>query len=789
MDDDNFPFTSSSPLKNNEGELPVNVRDDFCYINIALHSTGVWGYEEARSFLQHTLPRVQLQLAIIFMLTQSLHLLLRRFHLPRLVSEIMAGIILGPTILGQIPKIQGTLFPPEGEVYLDLLSKIGYIFFIFLSGVKMDPRTVLRTGVKAWSIGVLAAMTPITAGMILTQKNQDKINKYRWPAYKSIIGIQSLFPFPVIASLLVDLKIMNSELGRLALASALISDFVSNFIATFISYGRLGQMGFAGSIMLHSTFLSSCLILFILFVGRPLCLWIIQKTPEGKPISRFHVVLMSLLVLVVVLLTDNVGLNYQYGPFLLGLAVPDGPPLGATLVDRLETLIAGLLAPLLVTCCGMKVNLVELFDLQFIAGVWLVLLVCFLMKLAAIFLPALVCRVPIRDSAALAFTMSAQGIVHMSFYYYNSVNQTFDGETFSMLTMSVLLQAATSNLIVKSLYDYSRMYTGYQKRDIQHTSPKSELRVLSCAHRLDDVLAAKNILEASFPTKESPLAIYALHLVELIGRTHPQLIDHQLGQKSSSGNRTQKMIEILYSFEQQYSGVVIVQQFTAMSLRKFMHHDICTLAFNKLASLIILPFHRKWNHQGKMIMDSSSLRTINSSVLDLAPCSVSILVDRHKARRNPLSTYNVGVAFFGGNDDREALAYGRRMAQSPSVNLTVTRFVPWDIYVGDSQWDAVLDAEILKDTRMQGANQDNIVYREERVKDGAETALLVHAMEEAFDLIMVGRRHNDDTPQLLGLSEWNDLPELGPIGDMLSAPDLSTPVSVLVVQHQTLKNK
>lgn len=358
-----------------------------------------------------------------------------------------------------------------------------------------------------------------------------------------------------------------------------------------------------------------------------------------------------------------------------------------------------------------------------------------------------------------------------------------------MLTASVLIQAAASNLAVKSLYDYSRMYTGYQKRDIQHSSVNSELRVLTCAHRVDDVLAARKLLEVTFPTRESPLTVYALHLVELAGRAHPQLIDHQLGQKTTSGTRTHKMIEILSSFEQQFFGSASMQQFTAMSLIKFMHHDICSLAFNKLASLIILPFHRKWNHQGKMIFDSSSLRAINLEVLDLAPCSVAILVDRHKVRRNTSASYHVGVAFFGGTDDREALSYARRMAQSPNVYVTVVRFVPWDIYGGDSQWDAVLDAEILKDIRMKGNTQNNIVYREERVKDGAETALLIHSMEEAFDLIMVGRRHKFDMPQLLGLSEWNDIPELGPIGDMLAAPDLSTPVSVLVVQHQNIKSK
>lgn len=319
---------------------------------------------------------------------------------------------------------QATLFPREGEVYLDLLSKFGYIFFIYLSGVKMDPKTVLRTGGKAWTIGLLASSVPVITGLIVSYLYPAIVHKYRWPAYQTIITIQDLFPFPVVASMLVDLKIMNTELGRLTLATALICDLMSNLISTIISYIRISQMGLAGALLIHSSVLTILLILFIVFVARPVCLWIVRRTPEGRSVRKFHVILMALLVLVVVLISDNVGLNYQYGPFLLGLlAVPDGPPLGSTLVDKLETFVSGLLTPLLITYCGMKANLYEIFDLQWVAVVWLITLICFTLKWVSIFVPAVVCRVPGKDAAALAFTLCAQGVVQMSFYYYNVVNQ------------------------------------------------------------------------------------------------------------------------------------------------------------------------------------------------------------------------------------------------------------------------------------------------------------------------------------------------------------------------------
>lgn len=357
---------------------------------------------------------------------------------------------------------------------------------------------------------------------------------------------------------------------------------------------------------------------------------------------------------------------------------------------------------------------------------------------------------------------------------------------------SVLVLAPITSMLVRLSYDYSRTYTGYQKRNIIHTAYNAELRVLACSHRPDDAMAAIKLLEVSNPCRESPIVAYSLNLVELIGRATPLLINHRLGQKvSSGGSRSQQMIDVFQNFERKYLGLVQVQIFTAMSLPKFMHHDICSLAFDKLASLIVLPFHRKWNQQGKLIFDNNVLRTVNRQVLDLAPCSVGILVDRRKIHyelSGSQSRYNVGVIFLGGDDDREALAYGKRMVNSLAVHLTVVRIIAKDD-MGENQWDTVLDTETLKDVKVQSSHNHNIVYREEKAKDGPDTALIINAMEDAFDLLMVGRRHREDLPLLSGLTEWSDLPELGAVGDILASSDVKKPVSVLVVQQQMVKSK
>lgn len=776
-------------------DLPGQTSDENCTVHIWLHSPGVWNLVGDNGFLNYVLPRLQLQLALIFLVTQALHALFKRFYLPRMISEIMAGVILGKTVMGRLfPSFTYQLFPDEGDVFLENLAKIGFMFFMFLVGVKISAVMVFRTGVKPWFLGLCASVFPAIVSMGMAVRFNYTLPVYTRPTTKYILNVLSLTPFPVIAALLIDLKIMNSELGRLALASALISDFISAGYSLIQTLRRLSYEGWMYLMWINSLFLIACLFISIVFVMQPLCSFIIKQTPEGKPVKGAYIAFISSLVLVTSVICNNVGVQYHLGPFLLGLNVPVGPPLGSTLVDRLDTFISGLFTPLLMSFCALKVDLLFITDFSFLGTLWGTIGVLFVVKLISVFFPALLCKLSIRDAIGLSFIMCAQGIVQLALYDTVFKTRTLDDVAFGTGIVSTAVMATIIYMVVKFSTDYTRTYAGYQKRDILHTPFNAELRVLACSYRQDDAVAATKFLEVTNISKESPIGSYALNLIDLVGQAAPLLINHQLGQKVSVGgfgSRSQQMIEVFQRFQTKYTGLLNVQMFTAMSLPMFMHHDICSLAFDKLISIIILPFHRKWNQRGKLIFDNSVLRAINRQVLDNSPCSVGILIDRRKIRHeiSALETVcHVGVVFLGGDDDREALALGKRMANSSNVHLTVVRIVARDDGC-ENQWDTILDTETLKDVKMQSARQGNVVYREEKAKEGPDTALIINAMAEAFDLIMVGRRHRDDLPLLSGLSEWNDLPELGPIGDILASSDIKKPVSVLVVQQQLLKNK
>lgn len=149
-----------------------------------------------------------------------------------------------------------------------------------------------------------------------------------------------------------------------------------------------------------------------------------------------------------------------------------------------------------------------------------------------------------------------------------------------------------------------------------HLKPNTELRVLACIHRPDDIPAVIDllVLDASCATKENPIGVYVLHLIELIGRASPIFISNQVQKKSLSDISYSHNVILSFSwFSNNNRGTVKVNFFTAVSPYKLMHEDICTLALDKLTSLVILPFHRKWSMDGNVELEDNMVRALNSS--------------------------------------------------------------------------------------------------------------------------------------------------------------------------------
>lgn len=303
-----------------------------------------------------------------------------------------------------------------GILVLETLSRLGFMIHLFTLGIQIDTSIFRNPGKSAALIGTTSFLLPYTLGFltIYTLKKVGNIEGSLKNSLYFIVIINSVSSFPVITTHLTELRILNSEIGRLASNASLICELWAWVISL-----TLNTLGLALRISKWDSFLSlvsmGSLIALILFILRPAIIWSSKHAGGGESKGESHFVGLMAMVLSAGLIFEVFGQHASFGAFLLGLALPEGPPLGASLVNKIEAISAGLLVPAFTTMGGMRTNL------TFLGGrssVFLQLLIMmgYIGKLCGTLLSAIYCGVPFRDAVTLALIMCCKGIIEVAIY-------------------------------------------------------------------------------------------------------------------------------------------------------------------------------------------------------------------------------------------------------------------------------------------------------------------------------------------------------------------------------------
>ncbi|OWM91464.1 cation/H(+) antiporter 15 [Punica granatum] len=778
-----------------------------CYAPTMITTNGIW---QGDNPLDYSLPLFILQLTLVVITTRAMVYILKPLKQPRVVSEILGGILLGPSVLGRNKKFADSIFPLRSVMVLETMANVGLLYFLFLVGVEMDMGVIRRTGRKALSIAIAGMILPFIVGIgfsFLLHKSDDSMTQ---GTYILFLGVAlSVTAFPVLARILAELKLINTELGKIAMSSALINDMCAWILLALAI--ALAENENASLASLWVVLASIGFVLVCIFVVRPVISWMIRRTPEGETFSEFYICLILTGVMIAGFVTDAIGTHSVFGAFVFGLVIPNGP-LGVTLIEKLEDFVSGLLLPLYFAISGLRTNLGKIVGLHNWGMLVLVIFLGAAGKVAGTLIVTVIYQMPVREGFTLGLLMNTKGLVEMIILNVGKDQKVLDDSTFATMVIVAVIVTGIITPIVSVIYRPGRRFIPYKKRTIQRLRGEGELRILVCIHTPRNVPTIIHLLEASNPTKKSPIGIYVLHLVELTGRASAMLIVHNTRKSGRPAlNRTQAQSDhIINAFEnyEHHAGNVTVQPLTAISPYSTMHEDICNLAEDKRAAFIIIPFHKQQTVDGGMEATNPAFRTVNMNVLANAPCSIGILVDRGlsgSARLANQVSHHVAVLFFGGPDDREALAYAWRMAEHTGISLTVMRFVPGDDVLDsvsvtgpempepgdtrvltvavDNEKEKHLDDEYINEFRMRNASDETVMYIEKVVNNGEETVAAIRSIDHAHDLFIVGRGQGMISPLTAGLTDWSECPELGAIGDLLASSDFAATVSVLVVQQ------
>ncbi|RDX76324.1 Cation/H(+) antiporter 15, partial [Mucuna pruriens] len=787
---------------------PLNISDRsiICYTPTMTTTNGLW---QGDNPLDYSLPLFILQLTLVVCATRFIVFILKPFHQPRVIAEILGGLLLGPSVIGRNQNFSNTIFPLKSVMVIETMANVGLIYFLFLVGLEMDISIIKRTGKKTVSIALAGMVLPFLVGFCISFLIDDKGKNVSEGSYGLYLGIAlSVTAFPVLARMLAELKLINTELGKLALSTALINDVCGWLLLTIaIALSEQKTSTWACVWVLLSNFL---FVSFCFLIVRPAVSWLIKRTPEGKPFSEFQLCIVLTGVMISAFITDVLGTHSVFGAFVYGLVIPNGP-LGAAIIEKLEDFVSGILLPLFYAISGLKTDI----NLISGAGTWISVLMAIplacLGKIAGTLLVALVFQIPNRDGVVLGLLLNSKGLIEMIVLNIGREQKVLGDKIFSIMVIVTLIMTATISPIVTLIYKPTKRLIPYKRRTIQNSRLDAELRVLLCIHTPRNVPTIINLLEATHPHKRSPICAFVLHLVELTGRASAMLIVHANRQSGGPAlNKTQAQTDhIIAAFQnfEEHVGHAQVQPLTAISPYSTMHEDICNLAEEKRVSIVIIPFHKQQTVDGEMEDTIPAFRMVNHNLLQNSPCSVGILVDRGLNGSNRLlgnqASHQVVVLYFGGPDDREALAYGWRMSRHSRVRLTVMHFIPRKDETQTPQTDNMsqanvdrsftsiksegenkLDEEYINEFKWVIKNDDSVVYIDKYVNNGEETVAAIRSMDNANDLFIVGRGQGTLSSTLTdGLTDWSECPELGAIGDLLASSDFETTASVLVM-HQ-----
>ncbi|CAN8252613.1 unnamed protein product [Cochlearia groenlandica] len=793
-----------------QASWPSHNNTDLCY-GAAFFNMSSFGiledYKSPSVVFGYALPLLEMQIFLIFIIVVFCHMFLRLIGIPQFVSYMLAGLLLGPHMIDLLSFSSDRLsldVAMDGNVALESVAKFGLIMFTFLMGVKTNKRAAFHIGKKTVFIAVSSFVTTMVTGVAFRNYRIDKVDPLYMPLRLAptertvIVSVQALTLLPVITHLVYELKIPNSELGRMAISIAAVNDvlgFINLICVSYVGTYRYVSPGTAN----RDVIAMIILVLVIVFIVKPAAELIVNVTPEGKPVRKVYLYCTILTAIAASIYTTFFNSIHVLGALLVGMAIPDGPPLGSALEAKFESLVTNIFFPISIAVITMKGDLLRvIYALDDIAFNIFLVFFTLVVKWVASFIPCLLCKLPTRESIILATIMNYKGFVDLCFFEgaVNKWNLTQATNTFLMIY--VLLNAGILPTIVKALYDPKRKYIGHVKRDIMHMKPNSDLKILTCLHKPDNISGAISLLQllSSPPNNENKdrgvIAVTALHLVKLEGRTFPILIPHDKRSKPKllQNSYIQTMLLAFNEFQQDNWGSISVNSFTAYSHENLMDQDICNLALDHLTSIIIIPSGRTWSHDGLYEQDDLMIRRLNGSLLDIAPCSIGVLNDKGyrrcnlKNKKGAKKPVNVGVIFIGGKDDREAVSVAKWMRPNPRVCLTVTRFVSGKELDKSKNWDYLIDDEVLNGLKDTYSTAENFAYREKVVNSGPAVATTVRSLAEDQDLMIVGRYHDDNSLDFSGLVEWMELPELGVMGDLLASKDLGVRVSVLVVQQQ-----
>jgi Kef-type K+ transport system membrane component KefB/mannitol/fructose-specific phosphotransferase system IIA component (Ntr-type) len=357
-----------------------------------------------------------LSLGLLLGVARVLGELAQRIHQPAILGELLAGLILGPTILGSLaPETSAFLFPQEGPnaVALNAFTTLAVTLLMLVAGMEVDLSTIWRQGRIGLKAGTAGMVIPFFLGLVVALiapralgSDIDADPLVFSLFFATALSISAL---PVIAKTLMDLDLYRSDFGMVVISAAILNDLIGWIIFAII-LGLIGaESGQSNNILLTIT-LTLAFAGIMLTLGRSL---VHRTLPFLQAYTRWPGGVLSFALVLALLgaaFTEWIGIHAIFGAFIVGVAVGDSSHLRERTRVIIDEFVSFIFAPVFFASIGLKVNFITHFDLVPVLTVLLIACVC---KLAGGVLGARWGDMTKRDAWAVGFAMNARGAMEI----------------------------------------------------------------------------------------------------------------------------------------------------------------------------------------------------------------------------------------------------------------------------------------------------------------------------------------------------------------------------------------
>ncbi|KAL2920345.1 K(+)/H(+) antiporter [Polyrhizophydium stewartii] len=636
---------------------------------------------EGESFLSGVNPLTDnlalflLQVVIIIAVSRAIAVPLRYLRQPAVISEVIGGIVLGPSVLSRSQSFRDTVFPTASlPPRLKLIADFGLILFLFLVGLELDPRTLAKQFHRSAAISLAGIALPFGVGVAVSRLIYDLFADHHvsFTSFFVFCGVaMSITAFPVLARILTERKLLRTTVGQVTMAAAATDDAMAWCLLVLVVALIHNP---SNSIFAFYVFLAVVAwALFLWFAIRPVLLYLVKRTPSGDAVSQTAVLATftgvcisawcvlraacicdrvsmltrhdsscidsarlapshaSLACSALRRYTQAVGVHAIFGGFLLGIITPHENGFAIKITEKVEDLISILFLPLYFAYSGLNFSIDSVSDGTAWGMVLLVIVVACGGKIVGCTLASRVSGLDWRESFTVGFLMNTKGLVELIVLNLGLQAGVINTKIFTIFVIMALVTTFMTVPIVSTIYPMS-MYQhqttvaaeiGDHERDhgadtgkAHSVSAKGGLKILVCLPGMQTVPAMMHFTQL-FGSASSGLSVFALRIVELSSRMSKVM----MASESAATLRSDPVVNVFRTFSQ-LNRIAVRTLLTVADAGDFADNIIDT-ADAGAVDLVLIPVDTTGDAHLRGNMAAAA-----HAVFERAPCTVALFVDR-----------------------------------------------------------------------------------------------------------------------------------------------------------------